>query len=355
MDTLKGMNVALGFDLGGTKMLCGALALAEGAQGAVESGPGETGGQQSVPRTSGEVIATEKKKTRNNGDPENLVERMVKCVKGCLDEADVSRSDVSVLGVAAPGPIDAENGILLETPNLGVREFPLAGELEKRLGFPVVLENDVNAGLYGEFTHGAAQRFRDVVGLFPGTGVGGAMVLGGELYRGSRGGAGEIGHIIVEPGGRICGCGHRGCLEAVASRGAIAREAALLVGAGRAPTIAAAAGSDISRMKSGVFLDAVEAGETSVIEIIERAGWWLGVGMAACVNIFNPEAIVVGGGLVEKLGDHYLAPAERSMREHAMEFLVASVEVAAATLADNAAVIGAAELALRACGEAARS
>lgn len=313
----------LGFDLGGTKMLCGL----------VENG-----------RT---VTAHKKKKTKEVSKPEELVERMVSCVEGCLEEAGLDAKDVEALGVAAPGPINLKTGTLLNPPNLGVKEFPLAKMLSKQLGIPVVLENDVNAGLYGEFVAGSAQGYKHVVGLFPGTGLGGGMILNGELYYGVSGAAGEIGHMTVQPGGRLCGCGNRGCLEAVASRGAMAREAAVLVGAGKSPTIAREAGMDISKMKSGVFADAVEAGEEAVIELVNNAAWWLGVGMANCVNIFNPEVIVVGGGLVEKLGKSYLKVAEAAMREHAMPTLSKNVRVVAAALADDAAVIGSAVVATR--------
>ncbi|MFW6387810.1 MAG: ROK family protein, partial [bacterium] len=302
----------------GTKMLCGVVA------------------------DDGTVPTTEKKKTKDSGDTEDLLDRMVKCVGGCMKNAGLSQADVQVLGVAAPGPIDVKNGVLKQTPNLAVRDYPLAEKLAEALGFPVVLENDVNAGLYGEYVHGGGSRYNHVVGLFPGTGMGGAMILDGALYRGAGGAAGEIGHMIVDPGGRLCGCGKRGCLESVASRGAIAREAAVLVTAGKAPTIAAAAGADPTKMKSGVFREAVDAGEQDVIALLERAAWWLGLGMANCVNIFNPEAIIVGGGLVEKLGSFYMNAAEASMREHAMDYPGEHVQVISATLGDNAAIVGAA-------------
>ena len=316
--------IRIGFDLGGTKMLCGAIA------------------------SDGSVIATKKKKTKELSDPDALLDRIVRCVDGCLKKAGLERNDVAEMGVAAPGPIDSKAGVLLETPNLGLREFPMARLLRDRLGFPVFLENDVNAGLYGEYRHGGAGGYRNIVGLFPGTGIGGAMIFDGVLYRGATGGAGELGHMIVEPGGRICGCGRRGCLEAVAGRGAMAREATLLVISGKAPTIEAGAGTDVSRMKSSIFLDAIENGEEAVIELVDRAAWWLGVGMANCVNAFNPDVIVLGGGLVEKLGERYVAAAERSMREHAMEFLVRQVKIVTAELGDDAAVVGAAELATEA-------
>jgi len=298
-----------------------------------------------VLNSSYEIVSTTKKKTGDASRSEETFERIVACVQAALDDAGVAASEVVALGVAAPGPIDLRTGTLLETPNLGFQQFPLAERLSREVGIDVRVENDVNAGLYGEYVKGAAGRYRHVLGLFPGTGVGGAIVIDGKLYRGAQGGAGEIGHMIMQLDGRLCGCGQYGCLEAMVSRGAMAREAALLVTNGKAPTIAEKAGTDVSKMRAGVFKKAIDAGDTEVARLVDRAADILGIGMANCVNIFNPEAIVVGGGLVEKLGSSYLDRAAASMRSHAMSHLAAGVEIIAATLGDDAAVVGAAAVA----------
>jgi glucokinase len=207
------------------------------------------------------------------------------------------------------------------------------------------LENDVNAGTYGELIAGAGKGYRHVIGLFPGTGLGGGLILDGRLFRGATGGAGEIGHMIIQVDGRRCGCGQYGCLEAMASRTALAKDLVALAATGGAPAIQKKAGSDFSRIKSGLIQSAWEDGEPAVVGLVDRAARHLGIGMANMVNVFNPQLIIIGGGLVEKLGAPYIQKAEQAMRDHAMARLVTIVEVKQAELGDDSTVIGAAALA----------
>ncbi|TVR67923.1 MAG: ROK family protein [Spirochaetaceae bacterium] len=313
----------IGFDLGGTKMLAVVLDGRNHIQG--------------------------KKKARTlGGGNEAVAAQIAEVIRGAMQDADITAGAVTALGVAVAGPINAEKGMILEPPNLDMRNFSLAEYLQGELGIPVFLENDVNAGLWGEYVAGAARGYRHVIGIFPGTGIGGGLILDGVLYRGKLGAAGEIGHITVQPDGRRCGCGNFGCLEAVASRTAIARDLVLLAANGQSPVLAEAGATDIRLIKSGLIARALDAGDSGVAEVVEQAAGFLGIGMAAMVNTFDPELIVVGGGLVEKLGDRYLKPAESMMRRRAMRRLVADVIVSAAALGDEATVIGAADLAERA-------
>lgn len=311
----------IGFDLGGTKMLA------------------------TVMDADYQIVSREKVKTGNTADSEAVYNGMLECIERACKSAGIKTDELTAAGVAVPGPVDFSAGVLLETPNLGFENFPLRDRLSNDLGVSVSLENDVNAGLYGEFVKGAAAGYRHVVGLFPGTGVGGALILNGALYRGARGGAGEIGHMIIQVEGQLCGCGQHGCLEALASKTAIAKDAVGLASSGDAPTVWNRAGTDIKKVKSSVLLESVEKGESAMIDLINRSARFLGIGMANCVNIFNPEAVIIGGGVVEKLGEPYLREAERAMRAHAMSFLSEGVRVAEAQLGDDAVVIGAAALA----------
>ncbi len=310
-------------DLGGTKMLATVL------------------------DTSLNEVASKKNKTPIGGSQEDVYKAILDTVNSACEKADTKPQDTAGVAVAVPGPVDIDNGIVLTTPNMALENLPLRDRLAEDLGVRVLLENDVSAGTYGEYYAGAAKGYNHVVGLFPGTGVGGGLVLDGRLYRGRRGGAGELGHIIVQYAGPRCGCGQYGCLEAVASKTAIAKELVALADAGGAPTVFKEAGTSIAAIKSSVIEKALDAGEKPVIEVVRRAGHFLGVGMAAFVNIFNPELIVVGGGLVEKLGRRiYLDAAVTSMKDHAMAHLVADVEVKEAALGDDAVVLGAAALLL---------
>ena len=230
-------------------------------------------------------------------------------------------------------------------PNLGVSNFPIGDRLQQAFGVPVVVENDVSAGTYGEHRYGAARGRRHVIGVFPGTGIGGGLVLDGRLYRGARGNAGEVGHMIVQLDGPMCGCGQYGCLEAVASRSAIARDLIAQAAIGRVPSVAAKAGTDVRALRSKMIARVLAAGERAGIELLERAAERLGIGLANCVNMLNPEMVVLGGGLVEKLGDWLIERAADSMRRHALPALAEGVEVVAAALGDEAVVRGAATLA----------
>lgn len=309
----------VGFDMGGTKMIA-----------------------EVVDRRS-RVVARVRERTGAEEGAEAVYGRVVDAIHAALNKARGRK--LAAIGVAAPGPLDRKKGIIIETPNLGLRRFPIAGRLRKEFGVPVLLENDVNAGVYGEYRAGAARGFRNIVGIFVGTGIGGGLVLDGRLYIGGTGNAGEIGHMIIQTDGPLCGCGQYGCVEALASRTAIAKDAAALAGAGAAPAMLAAGGTDLKDIKSGALAAAIEKGETAVRRVVERAAHFVGIAMANCANLLAPEVIVLGGGLLEKLGDLFLEQAERSMREHAMPSLVAGTKVVLAALGDDAVPIGAAVLA----------
>ena len=312
----------IGFDLGGTKMLAAVL------------------------DHDRRIVARTKNKT-TGVDNDGVFAQIRETIDGVLEKAGLSKKDIESVGIAAPGPIDMATGTILSTPNLGLKDFALSARLGTAMGCPVYLENDVNAGLWGEYISGVARGTRHVIGLFPGTGIGGGIIMNGALYRGKNGSAGEIGHITVQSDGRRCGCGNHGCLETVSSKTAIARDLALLAMNGQSPVLAAAGATDIKLVKSGLIKKALDAGDYGVAEVIDQAAYFLGIGMAAMVNTFDPEMIVLGGGLIEKLGSRFTDIAERAMRERSMPRLVADVAAVEAELGDDAAVAGAADLADR--------
>ncbi|MFW5642393.1 MAG: ROK family protein [Alkalispirochaeta sp.] len=311
----------IGFDLGGTKMLAAVI------------------------DTDGTIVVRNKNKT-DGIDNDGVYASILETIRGALEKATITKTDITAVGIAVPGPIDMERGIVKRTPNVALDDFPLAPRLADDLGCPVYLENDVNAGLWGEFIAGAARGYRDVIGIFPGTGIGGGIIIDGVLYRGKGGRAGEIGHITVQSDGRRCGCGNHGCLETVASKTAIARDLAILAMNGQSPVLAEAGATDIALVKSGLIKKALDAGDPGVAEVVDQAAMFLGIGMAAMVNVFDPELILIGGGLVEKLGARFVEPAERSMRRRGMPALLEGVRVAEATLGDDAVIVGAVDLAV---------
>lgn len=310
----------IGFDLGGTKMLAAVV--------------GE----------DGVVLAREKAPTNVVGN-DAVLAAIIDTTREAINAAGINLQEVASMGIAVPGPIDIERGIVLQTPNVGITQLALADLLRREFGFPVRLENDVNAGLWGEYVAGAARGFSHIIGIFPGTGIGGGLILGGHLYRGKKGGAGEIGHITVQSDGRRCGCGNHGCLETVASKTAIARDLAILAMNGQSQVLVEAEATDIRKIKSGLIAKALRAGDPGVAEIVDQAAEFLGIGMATAVNLFDPELIVLGGGLMEKLGERILPIAEATMRARAMPRLVEGVVVRVAELGDDAVILGAADLA----------
>ena len=191
---------------------------------------------------------------------------------------------------------------------------------------------------------GGAKGFEHIVGIFPGTGIGGGLILDGQLYRGARGGAGEIGHMVMQLDGPLCGCGNRGCVEALASRTALTKDVASFALRGLSPKVEEKAGTDIAKIKSKVIARAFEENDTIVKQLVHQNAKYLGVAMGNCVNIFNPEVIVIGGGLIEKLGKAYLKIAEESMLQNSLEHLAKGVKVVAAELGDDAVCMGAGAL-----------
>lgn len=310
----------IGFDLGGTKM----------AAGLVDA--------------KGKVIHRVKSKTGSTAAAEGVVAGMTDLIHTLLVEAVVRVENVKTAGVAVPGLLDRQAGKVMMSPNLGFKNFPLVENLKKAFPFPFFLENDVNAGLWGEYATSLRQ-YKHVLGVFPGTGIGGGLIIDGRLHRGASGNAGEVGHITLSREGALCGCGELGHLEALASRTAMAKDAAFLVSAGKLQPPLADFGTDFRNITSKFFAQALKEKQPDVVGIIDRAAETLGLGIAGMVNILDPEVVVIGGGLMEKLGDYYLKRIESSVRNHAMSFIAKELKIVPAKLGDDAAIVGAALLA----------
>ena len=254
-------------------------------------------------------------------------------------------SDVGGAGIGVPGLVDA-TGTLRFAPNLpGVVEVPLASSLAERLGVPVVVENDASCAGWGEREAGAGRGRDHVLLVTLGTGIGGGIILGGRLYRGHHGFAGEIGHMVVDPHGPPCVCGQRGCWERFASGsglGRLAREAAV---GGRADRIVALAGGDPEDVKGEHVTAAAGEGDAEALAVMADFGRWVALGLANLANAFDPELFVLGGGLVEA-GEVLLAPVRKAFAElldgadHRPE-----IGIVAAELGEHAGAIGAALLA----------
>jgi glucokinase len=260
--------------------------------------------------------------------------------------ADLTSShEVHAVGVAAAGFIDASRSVILHAPNIDWDDEPLRAELESRIGRPVTLENDANAAGWGEYRFGAGRGVDDMVMLTLGTGVGGAVIIGGELLLGGNGTAAELGHIRFERGGRPCGCGQRGCLEQYASGRALQREAADIAASGGVGVGLAAARTAEGIVPAPAMAALIADGDPGAIEAVHRVATALGEGCGAFQAVLDPQLFVIGGGVAD-LGERLLQPLRAAYAtavpgygEHA----VASFAIA--TLGNDAGLIGVADLA----------
>jgi len=285
------------------------------------------------------IVARCKKKSRSKKGSDSTEDRIVKAVQEALTEAGVTK--IKGIGAGAPGPLDPVKGIIFDTPNLAWKRFPLAKMLSESFGVPAAVDNDVNLGTYGEWYFGKIRECRYVVGIFPGTGIGGGFIIDGKLYYGFSGSACEIGHMTVEVNGPFCGCGKRGCLEAVASRIAIAEQIAALAARYDAPFIYDNCGTDLNEIRSTIIAKAIESGEKKVEAVVRKAAYYVGIAVGNLVNILSPDAIVLGGGLVEAMQELYVEEVTRGMDDHALPYMRKNVRLVTARLGDDAVAMGA--------------
>ncbi len=283
---------------------------------------------------------SKRKSKSKKGEPTE--ERLTKTIQEALEGAGVER--VRGIGVGSPGPLNPKTGVIIDTPNLAWKNFPLAKYLEKAFNVPVVVDNDVNVGTYGEYRFGEIRDCESVLGVFPGTGIGAGIIIDRKVFYGFSGAAGEFGHMTLEVDGPYCGCGKRGCLEALASRVAIAAESAALAARGDAPNLLATCGTDLAKIRSGALAEAIKAGDTMVEGVVRKAAYYVGIATGNAINMLSPEAVVLGGGLVEAMPKLYLEEIKRGISDHAMPFLRKKVRIVTAKLGDDAVVLGAAHM-----------
>jgi len=320
------MRYALGIDLGGTKILAGVIDLERG-----------------------KVLSTIKHRSQADQGPEELTARLLEAAQEAIDGAKGAKPEA--IGVGAPGQIDRAKGVLLSGPNLGRRmdNLPLRALLHNRFNLPVLLANDVEIGATGEGAFGAGKGYKDFMCVFVGTGIGGAIIRDGKPYRGATNTAGEVGHIVVDVGGRLCGCGGQGHLEAYASRGAIVRAILGDLRAGRASVLSKDIRDDGdlsggTAFRSKAIARAVAEGDRLAIETIEDASRYLSAGLASVVNFYNPPRIILGGGVIEAV-DLYFESVARRVADQSLQATRGGTRIVRTVLGDNAGIVGAAVLA----------
>jgi len=317
----KSEPLFLGVDLGGTKILT------------------------AVVDSQGNMLARDHSVTPAAKGPEAVIPAMLDSVASALNQAGKSIPEISAIGVGAAGLSNPETGVLFTSPNLpGWRDVPLKGIIEEKLGIKTFLINDANAAALGELCFGAARNVLNFIYLGLGTGIGAGIVADGKICAGAAGTAGEVGHMVIHDDGPLCNCGNRGCWEILASGAALARDARLRIKEGARTSILDYAAGDMERINAEIIQKAAQDGDRLAGELISRIAYYLGVGLANLINIFNPEMIVIGGGL-SNMGDMLLGPACEEAGRRAFKQAYRVVRFACAELGRNSGVLGAAALA----------
>lgn len=306
------MNVFIGLDIGGTKIL-GVLY-----------------------DQAGNALRREKKKTKAAEGIDVVIGQISKVMGALLD----SNEDALMgIGIGVPGLVDA-NGTVLFSPNIPFENFELSKVMNEKYQVPVVVGNDVNVAMYGEWKHLGSKQSENILGLFIGTGVGGAIILDGKLYVG-QGSASEFGHMVVNSEGAYCGCGAQGCLEAYASKTAIQKSIQNQLNKGRHSMLNALLLEDGAVLKSSSLKKAIDEKDALAMDVVNRAARYLGIAVGSLVNAFHPDRIILGGGVIEAIGDYLLPIVLSEAEQHAMPGLLKTVAFSFSQLGDEAGVFGA--------------
>jgi glucokinase len=315
------MRYVLGIDIGGTNLVLGAVTEdGHTVRGLVSEPTGAPDG------------------------PDVVIDRIIRLARDVM--ARTVREDASAewlgVGVGAPGPLDRKSGIVIVTPNLRWTNMPVRDRIGDALELPASIENDANCAMLGEHWVGAAMGARNAVCFTIGTGIGGGIVVDGQLVHGAADVAGEIGHITIEVNGRRCGCGNDGCLEAYASGPAIARRSIEAIEAGESSEMPVMVSGDVSLITAQTVFEAAANGDKLADEIVRDTARYLGVGVANLLNILNPEVVVIAGG-VTRAGDHLFVPLRKEVARRAFKPAVQSCQIVPGALPGTAGVVGAAK------------
>lgn len=314
----------VGVDLGGTKILAGVFT------------------------SSLKLVGTSKLSTKANRGPSAVIDRVARCVQDAVDECDLDLKQVRAVGVGAPGSIDPEAGKVLFSPNMpGWENIALKKELEKRLELPVFVENDCNVCTWGVFEAELGGKPRHLIGIFVGTGIGGGLIIDGKLFSGFNLTAGEVGHMVLEVNGPKCGCGNKGCFEALASRTAIFRRIQTAVKEGQKTLLTDMLGPNLDDLRSGDLRKAIRRGDKFVEKVVEEAAEYIGIAVGNLINVINPEVIVLGGGVLDALEDEMMAIIVETAKDYAMPGTAKGIDIIASKLGDEAGITGGAVLARR--------
>jgi glucokinase len=311
-------RLVLAVDLGGTKFIVAAVL------------------------STGKIIFRKYYLTLAGGGSRAVINRLSSAISEAIAQAKLKKPELIGIGIAAAGILDTGKGIVTTSPNLpGWRNVPLRDIIAERSGLTTYLINDANAAALGEHRFGAGRGFDNLLYLTVSTGIGGGIIINGELYSGADGCAGELGHMTIEADGPQCHCGNFGCLEALASGWAVARDAMTRMNQGEKSSIIELVDGRLENITAETVSAAAKRGDRLACDVVAKAANYLGIGLANLVNIFNPELIVIGGGL-SKMGNMLLKPARKVIKGRAFQLPAQTVSIVRARLGSNAGIVGAA-------------
>ncbi len=286
-----------------------------------------------------EIIFRLKKRSKSGGEGSADVEKVIiDVVEEMIRESGIDRSKLNAIASCAPGVIDQDRGVVLFTPNLPWRDYDLAGAMRKKFGVPFYVGNDVNLGVLGEYKFGAARGYKNVVGFFVGTGMGGGLILNGALFTGNQFKAAEYGHMILDPEGPLCNCGQRGCLEAFSSKQGMSAYIRQQVSRGRETMMAEAVQDGVFRSKK--LKKALEAGDAVAMEAVDRAAHYLAIATGNMINTISPDLVIYGGGVIEAVGELFLEKVLKEVDRYCMTAIRPTVDIKIAELGDDSILYG---------------
>jgi len=313
-------KLTIGVDIGGTKMVAGLVS------------------------EQGEILERKKVPTPLDSDPQMIFDQLVELLKELTASKSFNPKLLDGIGLGVPGIVDKDQKTILATPNIRLAHFPLVEKLRRQYSVDVIAGNDVNLGLLGEKWWGCGQKASDLVGLFPGTGVGGAIIIDGKLMIGVNGAAGELGHMIMDPNGPLCSCGNKGCLEALAGRWAIERDIREAVAKGKKTVITQMTEGNLDRIKSKMLKEALKKNDELVVHIMTNVAETLGKACISLNHIFNPQMIVFGGGVTEACGWFMLPIITKHVKDDPFFKNFNKCAIVESQLGDDAVMLGAVAL-----------
>jgi len=296
--------------------------------------------------TKGKILARGYNPTLARAGPNTVINNILVTIEEAISQGKVEAEQLSGIGIGAAGIIDSENGKVISSPNLpGWQGMPLRDIVQQHFGVSTYLGNDANLAALGEWTFGLKKKVANLIYVTVSTGIGGGIITNGKLYTGASGAAGEIGHMTIDVNGPRCNCGNIGCWEILASGTALAREAVRRIAQGEQTSLVKLVDGDMSRIDAKTIFEAAQQGDKLAQELVSHLGFYLGVGLVNLANIFNPELILIGGG-VAKMGDLLLRPAIRVVKERAFRTSADAVKIKPALLGDDSGLLGAVALVL---------